>query len=486
MPKTTTKNTTYVPSYVPFKYEKIEKSSTKDTFKDRFIEQFKSYVNTPGSSHHSYLSTIAPDQNLTRVEKKKAIRKKKVIQVSCMRSHTLVLLQDGSVYSMGDDSHSELGLGSIMVINGRKRAKTPHKIDPNYFNYEKVIQVSAGIYYSMVLTQSGSVYAWGDSHHGKNGLGNLKGYLKRPRKIDASHFSNDPVRYIKGAMDCCFFVTQTNRLYMSGLMTLENEQRGSPFPMPVDPACHGYEFVSQICVQTRVLLLTSIGNVYELNKEMKKHVSHDGREFLTTKFLKIDSMHFNNEKVQNISSMRDSYCAVTDSGKLYNWKCDVDNNDLVESNNPDYIPGLINPQNFDNEKIVKVSQGQIMDESPHHILALTHSGKVFSFGHNNSGQLGRGWEFDNDDSAQIEQRFLGNEPAVDILASSNNESSFAVTTTGKLYVWGSNGTFQLGIDHGDKHYYPSQCGEHMFGSIVHKNNTIYNNQGFNKMEFEFQ
>ncbi len=49
---------------------------------------------------------------------------------------------------------------------------------------EKVKQVAAGFDHSLVLTESGAVYAWGDNTYGQVGIDSAKGIVSGPQKID--------------------------------------------------------------------------------------------------------------------------------------------------------------------------------------------------------------------------------------------------------------------------------------------------------------
>ena len=80
---------------------------------------------------------------------------------------------DGEIYSWGDNSFGELG--------GRKRLQygLPEKV-PGI--NEKIIKVSAGTYHSLVLTEDGEIYSWGDNSFGQLGNSNYR-IRKIPKKI---------------------------------------------------------------------------------------------------------------------------------------------------------------------------------------------------------------------------------------------------------------------------------------------------------------
>jgi hypothetical protein len=84
--------------------------------------------------------------------------------IKCGANHTLVLTSSGEVYAWGKNSDGEIGNGCY------KDQLTPIKL--NDFNDEKVVMISCGGWHSMALTESGRVFSWGYNSIGQLGQGN--------------------------------------------------------------------------------------------------------------------------------------------------------------------------------------------------------------------------------------------------------------------------------------------------------------------------
>ncbi|KAA0162688.1 hypothetical protein FNF28_04631 [Cafeteria roenbergensis] len=100
----------------------------------------------------------------------------RAVAVSAGGSHSLVLLEDGSVRAFGFGSYGRLGYGSTDDV-GRTLATLPSEMGGVPLG-GRAVAVSAGGSHSLVLLEDGSVRAFGHGQHGKLGYGstvNLRG-----------------------------------------------------------------------------------------------------------------------------------------------------------------------------------------------------------------------------------------------------------------------------------------------------------------------
>lgn len=117
-------------------------------------------------------------------------------------------------------------------------------------------------------------------------------------------------------------------------------------------------------------------------------------------------------------------CGMAEYGRLgiiENWTTDV------------LVPQKINPEAFGGERVIQVSAGFI------HSMALTESGKIFSWGRNDHGQLGLGDSFIDMHSMEIAPRLVDSEELADkkvVKIKAGRGLSGALTSTGELYHWG--------------------------------------------------
>lgn len=93
----------------------------------------------------------------------------KVVDVSLGDNHLFVVTDKGNIFAHGDNSKGQLGFGTI--TNEVKLSM----IDPSKFDNEKVVSVdsffSSDFTHTMAVTQSGSVYVWGNNNGNVLGLG---------------------------------------------------------------------------------------------------------------------------------------------------------------------------------------------------------------------------------------------------------------------------------------------------------------------------
>jgi alpha-tubulin suppressor-like RCC1 family protein len=86
------------------------------------------------------------------------------IQVAVGGMYSLVLRNDGVVYSFGANEVGQLGLGYFS-----SQQLLPLSIDS--LNGINIVQLSAGNAHSLILTNRGKVYSFGSSQYQQNGLG---------------------------------------------------------------------------------------------------------------------------------------------------------------------------------------------------------------------------------------------------------------------------------------------------------------------------
>jgi alpha-tubulin suppressor-like RCC1 family protein len=105
------------------------------------------------------------DRMVYKPELNKNLSDKQIIDTCCGVSHSLVLTNSGQVYAWGSNEFGQIG--------NERSDKNECQLIPikvNGFNEEKVIQISCGGYHSMALTESGRVFSWGRNISGQLGL----------------------------------------------------------------------------------------------------------------------------------------------------------------------------------------------------------------------------------------------------------------------------------------------------------------------------
>lgn len=96
--------------------------------------------------------------------------------ICCGASHTVILLNNGTVYTCGNNGCSQLGHA--------KSQKTAERVEA--LEVLKVTQVSVGDRFNLVLTNSGELYSWGERTEGQLGRGSgdeEKGHSRLPRLL---------------------------------------------------------------------------------------------------------------------------------------------------------------------------------------------------------------------------------------------------------------------------------------------------------------
>ena len=96
----------------------------------------------------------------------------------CGANHSLVLDQWGSVFSFGSDASGELGHNQ-----GSNMLRVPRLVKT--LATMKVTAVAAGQYHSAALTAGGQLYTWGNNSRGQLGLGRNSDMVFSPSLVES-------------------------------------------------------------------------------------------------------------------------------------------------------------------------------------------------------------------------------------------------------------------------------------------------------------
>ena len=132
-----------------------------------------------GCGMHGRLGT-GKTNNVLRPSVIQDLNNLKVEDVSLGSSHTLCLLKSGQVLCWGPSTHGKMGLETALDRN----FLTPKELIT--LDREKAFQISAGPFHSLVLTEKGKLYTFGNAKDGKLGLGDdsqTTSNVMVPRKV---------------------------------------------------------------------------------------------------------------------------------------------------------------------------------------------------------------------------------------------------------------------------------------------------------------
>lgn len=252
--------------------------------------------------------------------------------------------------------------------------------------------VSAGLYHTVLLSQDGQVYCWGDNSYGQLGIG-----------------------------------------------TVESED--SPTLVP--------DLANIVMVSAGAyhsIALSGDGNVYVWGRNTFGQIG-DGTSIASPSPILVDNI----PPIKEIAAGAFHSMAMSNDGAIYAWG---NNNDLqvgdVLSENITDETGNILGKRVVTPQIVVASGAKAISAGGSHSLYLDGSGQVYSWGDNSSGQLGDGGQV----SHSLPEPVTGLTAVTSISAgfSHNLAISEKTATEGtstetyqNLYVWGSDSDGQLGL-----------------------------------------
>eukprot|EP00762_Andalucia_godoyi_P006478 ANDGO_02934.mRNA.1 Ultraviolet-B receptor UVR8 len=408
--------------------------------------------------------------------------------------HSAAISDDGRVYIWGWGEHGQLGLGDL------GNQLTPRWIE--YLQGKNVRAVACGEAHTMALTESGELFSWGNGEDGRLGH-TAYGKSLFPGLVQSA-FGRARVSAVACGDEFSVAVTETGEVWswgrglegQLGTGAIRNET------LPVLIAGLKEQFITNVCCGYKhAMAVTDKGAVYSwglnLNSQLGIGASKDeyrdtpqllkslegkcmrlisaggdssvvvagGSIVLPTNLfsagdgsagaLGLESME-TEQVLQPVSSLdgnKISYAAagvahsvvVMEDGTVYS--CGRNDAGALgigikpnadERGQESILPSPQLIQEFVSKKkvILRIACGA------GHTLCLSSTANVFGFGYNFNGELGLGHR-DHVASPEL-IRHLEGRGVMDVQCGWN--SSAAVTDTGDVYTWGSNGFGQLGHD----------------------------------------
>ncbi|GAB5593939.1 hypothetical protein Unana1_08839 [Umbelopsis nana] len=111
-------------------------------------------------------------------ENRQALGDRRIIDAATGRNHTLLLCDSGEVFAAGDNKLGQLGLTDLSD-------QLTFKLVTSLVS-KKIVQVACGAEFSLVLTDKGQVYAFGSQEYGQLGNGTDGQFIKSAGKMATS------------------------------------------------------------------------------------------------------------------------------------------------------------------------------------------------------------------------------------------------------------------------------------------------------------
>jgi alpha-tubulin suppressor-like RCC1 family protein len=336
-----------------------------------------------------------------------------------------------NIYSVGSNNYGTLGdYGETKKINMISSA----------FHEEKIVAVSSGQDHSSAITETGKLYTWGWNQYGQLGDGTTTN-KSTPTLIDA--FNGEKIVAVSLGASHSSAITETGKLYIWGYNYYGQLGDGTTTnistPTLID-SFGGEKVVAVSLGYYHSSAITETGKLYTWGLNNYGRLG-DGTTTQRNTPTLIDA--FGGEKIVSVSLGTHHSSAITETGKLYTWGYNyygqLGDGTTTQRNTPTLIDA------FGGEKIVSVSLGG------YHSSAITETGKLYTWGYNNNGELGDGTTTSRTTPTLIDS--FGGEKIVAVSLGRNHSS--AITETGKLYIWGYNGYGQLGIGTTDSDPHPT-------------------------------
>ncbi|KAN0055362.1 hypothetical protein ACTA71_008473 [Dictyostelium dimigraforme] len=297
------------------------------------------------------------------------------ISVEYGQNFSLILTDTGTVYSSGFCSYGKTGQ--------KKKRDTSIPIQIKSLENICIRSISCGSHHSLALDDLGSVYSWGNGSNGRLGLGEKKIVLA-PTLIPTIF----PVVQISAGLDNSFFISSKGGVYSFG--------SGIEGKLGYEVPLLGYESLptriesippmKQVSAShLHTVLLDMDGNVYtfgSIKDGRLARYSHYGSSMIDLK----------GAIIKKIATGTNFTIVLSEKGELFGWGGNSNGQLGFE---PGLGKSFFIPRRIDCLLELCGRQVTIQDYAvgDQHVVVLTDDGRVFCFGDNKKGQCGTGLSY---------------------------------------------------------------------------------------------
>ncbi len=345
-------------------------------------------------------------------------------------------------------------LVAVLAAASSPAQAVPPTGDPQF------VQVAGSDYEPAVLglTAEGEVYSWGASENGLLGQGSSPNpyYSLTPAPVVFPGLAvGDAIAYIAVGSTHALAVTAQGVVYAwgaNGAYQLGLGDTTTRYEPTVVPAGSFDSLGADVIVEVSAggahtsMARTAGGKVYVWGANGAGQMGNGTTTDVQTPQLRLS------EGAVSIAAGYHSSHVVLEDGGIRSWGRNTDgqlgSNNYVNST----TPVVVNPLDglTDGDKAVTVVAGAA------HVLVITEHGRLYSWGDNYFGQLGLNNTAPNR-PYPWEVQFPGLDTGETIVhASAGGNTSVAVTSTGRVFTWGLNSVGQLGLGDTTERIAPAQ------------------------------
>ncbi|XP_044743176.1 X-linked retinitis pigmentosa GTPase regulator-like [Chrysoperla carnea] len=292
------------------------------------------------------------------------IKNDPIIDIACGDEFTIVLCQNGRLFSFGSNEYGQLGLGHKKTVNRPSCIKTLKPF--------KVKLIACGRSHSIAVNEYNHIYTFGNNSDGQLGQSNTID-KDIPTKIeDSPTKSNGKIIQVSAGSNHSAVLTEKGRLYIWGSNT--EGQLG----LSIDTKVEKITAPTMVAVPEKIIhiscgyyhsgFVTENGNAYTFgeneNGKLACGLNENGQLGIGDENIKVVSEPviinkniFENSDIMNVSCGERHTAFVTKTGKLftcgdskYGKLCN-----LSETNDSEFSPKLVSQ--FENVKVCGVSCG---------------------------------------------------------------------------------------------------------------------------------
>ncbi|CAL7935973.1 unnamed protein product [Xylocopa violacea] len=232
-------------------------------------------------------------------------------RAACGAFHTLVVNEWGQLFSWGSNIYGQLGLNSKNVMEC-----SPHMIKT--LGTSVVVQIACGIEHALALTNNGELYSWGSNIEGQLGLGKDASYEIKPQLISA--LVGIPIAFIACGGYHSIAISKSGAVFGWGKNTFgqlglnDTQSRRTPCLLQT---LQNAKVCYAACGEEFSAFLTLDGGVFTCGAGMYGQLGHGSN---TNEILPRQVMELMGSTVTQIScGKRHTLALVSSQGKIYAW-----------------------------------------------------------------------------------------------------------------------------------------------------------------------